>query len=195
MSKYQAYFNYFNQNFHNLLAHRSYSIRMAIILFMMNKGKVIVETGTLRVLDQWSDGQATLVLGKVTQFYPSKLFSVDIDENAVDASKEATKDIKNVTITKSDSVEYLKKFKQKIDLLYLDSMDCPTEGDATESQAHCFNELKAAEKNIHDKTVIVIDDAKWPNGGKAKLAREYLLSKGWEIIPFEYQDLFIFVGK
>lgn len=109
----------------------------------------------------------------------------------------------------------------KTDLLYLDSFDYPygilldayggkqdldkainilwskTEeelvskfgNDIKECQEHCLKEIQAAPLNI--STIVLIDDASLPGGGKARLAKEWLASNGWVCILDLYQTLWI----
>ena len=59
------------------------------------------------------------------------------------------------------------------------------------SQAHCLRELIAAEPHLHDKSIVLIDDNTLPGGGKGRLAREHLLSRGWTILFDYHQSLWI----
>lgn len=185
----------YDPHFHTQLTHRSYSIRFALILFMYNKGKTIIETGTTRYADHFGDGQFAKIVGELAKYYDCSISSVDIELANVNFATNYLSSYANVKVVLDDSVHFLQHNEDKIDLLYLDSLDCPTIDDAKISQTHNLNELKAAEKNLHEKSIIMIDDAKLPSGGKAQLTNEYLLDKGWFSIPFEYQNVYIKINE
>ena len=59
------------------------------------------------------------------------------------------------------------------------------------SQEHCLKELQAAEPCLSKHSIILIDDNTLPGGGKGRLARQYLLDKGWVIVFDYHQSLWI----
>ena len=91
---------------------------------------IIVETGCLRVKDNFLDGQSTLLFDKYTQFRNnnSKVYTVDINPENIEVCKKTVSD--KVEITTEDSVKYINNFsknflksKNQLSLLYLDSYD------------------------------------------------------------------------
>jgi len=58
-------------------------------------------------------------------------------------------------------------------------------------QAHCLAELQAAWPQVHDGTVILIDDNNFPGGGKSRLAKCYLADHGWQCVLDFQQTLWI----
>ena len=91
---------------------------------------IIVETGCLREIDNFLDGQSTLLFDKYTlsRGNNSKVYTVDINPKSTKICKEAVS--KNVEITTGDSVRYLNdlssnflKNKTKVSMFYLDSFD------------------------------------------------------------------------
>lgn len=46
------------------------------------------------------------------------------------------------------------------------------------SKTHHLNEFMAIENQLHDKTIVLIDDCDLPNGGKGKLVVDYMLKNG-----------------
>lgn len=58
-----------------------------------------------------------------------------------------------------------------------------------ESQQHCRDELLAALPALHDRSIVLIDDADLPGGGKPRLAREFLIAAGWTCVLDAYQTL------
>lgn len=59
------------------------------------------------------------------------------------------------------------------------------------SQQHCQREIQAALPNLHQHSVVLIDDAALPGGGKPRLAREVLTAAGWECLLDSYQTLWV----
>ena len=68
---------------------------------------IIVETGCLRVKDNFLDGQSTLLFDKYTlsRGEKSKVYTVDINPNSTKVCRQAVSN--NVEITTDDSVHYL----------------------------------------------------------------------------------------
>ena len=58
-------------------------------------------------------------------------------------------------------------------------------------QEHCLKELEAALPNLHKKSIVLIDDNNLAGGGKPRLAREWLLDNGWELLIDYQQTLWI----
>lgn len=174
------------------------SFKVALNLFHQRGGTNIVETGTIRALnDAAGGGNSTLILGDYAQTYDKKFWTVDILPEAIALSREVCQGFdKNTQFITSDSLKFLKEFPEKIDLLYLDSMDCP-EYDAADSpnliasQQHQLNELKAAWDKLTDKSVVLLDDNNFENGGKCKLSIQFLLEKGWICLWSDKQVLWI----
>ena len=126
---------------------------------------IIVETGCLRVKDNFLDGQSTLLFDKYTlsRGEKSKVYTVDISQNSTKACRQVVSD--NVEITTSDSVGYLhnltKKFltdKIKASMFYLDSFDVDWKYPYP-SAAHHLKELTAINKILHRETLVVVDDS------------------------------------
>jgi len=177
---------------------RYFSTKIALNLFHFRKGMNIVETGTIRMADDMAGGgYSTLLFGDYAQHYEKKFWTVDILPEAIELSKKETEGFnKNTNFVTSDSIQFLKEFPEKIDLLYLDSMDCP-ENDEVDSpkliasQEHQLNEIKAAWDKLHDGSVILLDDNNFTNGGKCKLSVEFLLANGWTPLMADKQVLLI----
>ena len=177
---------------------RYFTTKIALNLFHFRKGTNIVETGTIRMLDDMAGGgYSTLIYGDYAQHYDKKFWTVDILPEAIELSKKETEGFnKNTNFVISDSVEFLKNFPEKIDLLYLDSMDCP-EYDEPESpslmasQEHQLNEIKAAWDKLDKNSVILLDDNNFSNGGKCKLSTQFLIDNGWTPLMADKQVLFI----
>ena len=95
-------------------------------LLKERKAKIIIETGTSRkgLKATKGDGAATIVFGKWAKENNAVMHSVDIDLDSVKGSQEEV-NLQNldgvVSVHHSDSLEFLKNFKQPVDFLYLDS--------------------------------------------------------------------------
>lgn len=167
-----------------------FTFKTALNLLLQRNGKLIVETGTMRLHDD-PGGGSTLLFGAFCARYGMRLITVDINPLNLKVAMDETKEFSYcTTYVHSDSVEFLKKyakdvqyfgkyvggmFNERIDLLYLDSLDCPVEGDATEAQVHNLNEFKAAEPKMPIGSLLLMDDNNFPNGGKPKLTKAFLV--------------------
>ena len=157
------------------------------------KNPVIVETGTTRLAHKQSgDGHATRIFDAYINYYDGEVYSVDIDEKACNCAKSFVSEKSNIIC--SDSVEYLKTFKKKIDLLYLDSFDFDKKNPEP-SMKHHLKELMEALKNLKPGSVIVIDDNNIGknNKGKGYYVKEYLLKQNAKILFDKYQLGLIYV--
>jgi SAM-dependent methyltransferase len=163
-----------------------YTFKTALNLFLQNNGKLIVETGTQRMIDD-PGGCSTTLFGAFCKRYNKRLITVDNNPKNIEVSKEATKEFRDhIEYVLSDSVDFLMKFNEPIDLLYLDSMDCPLPpADATESQMHQLNELKAAYNKLHPGSIYLGDDNNFSNGGKTRLAKKFLIKSGEWVCIFD----------
>lgn len=59
------------------------------------------------------------------------------------------------------------------------------------SQEHCLEEIKASSLCLHSKSIVLIDDSGLPGGGKARLARQWLLDNDWIVLLDAYQTLWV----
>ena len=126
---------------------------------------IIVETGCLRVKDNFLDGQSTLLFDKYTlsRGEQSKVYTVDINPNSTKVCKQVVSN--NVEITTDDSVHYLNnltsnflKNKTKISMFYLDSFDVDWRY-IYPSAAHHLKELTSIMRLLNNDTLIVVDDS------------------------------------
>lgn len=177
---------------------RYFSMKIALNFLHQRGGSNIVETGTIRARDDAGGaGNSTLLFGDYAQHYGKKFWTCDILPEAIALSREVTEGFNaNTEFVTGDSLLFLKTFPEQIDLLYLDSMDCPIEDDPNDpilqaSQLHQLNELKAAWDKLHDKSIVLLDDNGWTNGGKCKLTKQFLVEKGWTCVLDDYQSLWI----
>lgn len=173
---------------------RYYTFKTALALFLQRNGRNIVETGCIKEANDWSTGMSTFIFGEFCFEYDRMLYTVDKNSKALEMAKQCTSDFaKNIIFNLGDSVAFLKKFDKPIDLLYLDSLDCPTneDEDAVFSQKHALNELLAAYPKLGTHSVILIDDNDWKHGGKSRLVKRYLAENDWHCVMDERQSLWI----
>ena len=185
---------------------------MLFALEWAGEDATIMETGCVRSTDGWlGDGMSTVVFAEWTRDHGGDLWSVDNDPAHV---ATATMLAPRARVVLGDSVAFLRVFDGLIDLLYLDSLDYPhgalldLHGEALSgmsedeivrlhgdlvlpSQEHCAAELVAAMPRLHRQSVVLIDDAALPGGGKARLARGVLLDAGWRCAMDAYQTAWV----
>jgi len=168
-----------------------FTFKAALNLFLQNNGQIIVETGTQRVKDD-PGGSSTTLFGAFCKRYGKKLFTVDNNPLHMKISIDCTREFKDyITYVLKDSVKFLREFNQKIDLLYLDSLDCPPPpADATEAQLYNLSELKAAYDRLGKGSILLIDDNNFTNGGKSRFSKAFLLeTMQWRCILDHGQTL------
>jgi len=155
------------------------TLKIALNLLLQNNGKTIVETGTQRLIDD-PGGCSTLLFGAFCQKYNKKLITVDNNPEHMKTSKKATKEYAQfISYVLDDSVKFLTEFDRSIDLLYLDSLDCPLPpAKATEAQEHNLRELQAAYDKLQKGAILLIDDNNFENGGKTRLSKKFLIEMG-----------------
>ncbi len=172
---------------------RYYTFLRAMDLMDQRAAKVLVETGTARcgLKDAKGDGASTVVFGQWAQKHDTILYSVDIDPQSIQNAAADLGDCRDhVKLVLGDSVEFLARFKEPIDFLYLDSYDYD-EQDPEPSQEHHLKEVLAVMPRLHDKSIILIDDCKLKGGGNGKLVIAYLLQHGWKVDRNAYQVLLV----
>lgn len=177
---------------------RKVTFAKTLSLLSERDAKTIVETGTSRkgLTNTRGDGAGTFVFGKWAKENNAKLFSVDINSDAV---KECKVEVKNqelqdtITVVLDDSINYLDTFKERVDFLYLDSYDyCRVDTTIQKkSQEHHLKEFKMIEEQLHKDSIVLIDDCGLPGGGKGKTVVPYMEDKGWKVLIDAYQILLV----
>ncbi|MEO9894687.1 class I SAM-dependent methyltransferase [Aurantibacter sp.] len=176
---------------------RRVTFRKVLDLLEKTNAKMIVETGTSRagLKGAKGDGAATIVFGKWAKENGAFMHSVDISEDSVKGSQaevDAQELNNHVTVHLSDSLLFLKNFKEKVDFLYLDSYDYSKDLEVQRlSQEHHLKEFMAIENQLHENTIVLIDDCRLPNGGKGKTVIAYMLKNDWKILIEAYQVLLV----
>jgi hypothetical protein len=149
----------------------------------------IVETGSIRCTNEnskFSDGWSTLNWEYYAKKTNSVVYVVDINQNNLGESKKIVPESEFVKYFLDESVNFLKNFDKKIDLLFLDSYDYSgDEENIKKCHNHSLNELFNAWDKLNQKCFVLIDDVfndSWD--GKGKLSIPYLLENGFELVYF-----------
>lgn len=172
------------------------TLRETLRLLDERGARNLIETGTARggLTKSKGDGASTVVFGLWAKNNGAHMHSVDIDPESIAEAKQAVDELglgEHVTLVTSDSVAFLENYAEPVDFLYLDSYDYHKTDTSIQiaSQEHHLKEIKAIIDKLHDRSFVLIDDCGQPNGGKGKLAIEYLQSKGWVVHMSDYQVL------
>jgi Methyltransferase domain len=187
---------WFDRTYGARLGRRCLTMKAALGLVLQGGGRTIVETGSVRTpegaeVGWFGDGCSTVVFGAVAARYGLHLWTVDADPEATATARRRVGDVEHVTYVTADAPRWLAGFDRPIDLLYLDSLDCPEEGDATEAQAHQRRELLAALPRLTRQGVVLLDDNAFANGGKTRLAKASLARAGWRCLLDDAQSLWL----
>ena len=168
------------------------SFKETIKLCLERGFKTIVETGTARGEMKfffirnynWKDGMSTIIFAEYAHNIDGLLHTCDISQNNIKNAKSFTKKFnKNVKFYIDDSINFLKNFKSKIDLLYLDSFDGH---DVQRASKHQLEEAKSSIDKLHDKSLILLDD----KGAKTIYSLKYFQQKGFKrIFETDFQVL------
>lgn len=189
--------DWFTTKYKDKSSHRFFTFKSALGLLSQQGGKNIVETGTTRQVDDWGGGMSTVLFGDFAKHYDCRVWTCDIEPEAMDVCQKVTEEFKDyISYQIADSLFFLEHFKENIDLLYLDSMDCPEyDSPGTErlekSQKHQLKELILALPKLNKGGVVLLDDNWFSNGGKCKLSKEFLEVNGWTCILDFQQSLWI----
>jgi len=172
------------------IADRDISVSYAFDCIASREAPLIVETGCIRGADDWGAGCFGYVAAVWLSLHGSgRLISVDNDASRLATANRLLKGFTaHVELIRDDSVRWLATNSQKIDLLYLDSLDVENPMHAE----HCLAEVQAAVQSLADESLILIDDTPWSRGGwvgKGRLAVPWLTDHGWTIGAAGYQVL------
>ena len=163
--------------------------------FELLKGENIVETGCIRLPNDWGAGMSTYLFGEYAKNFGGRVWTVDISQQNMDVCCEVTKEFsKYISYNVADSILFLSQFYEPIDFLYLDSVDCPlacspNDPELLHAQNHQLNEITVAMPKLNQEAVVLLDDNGFTHGGKTKLTKVYLKSEGWKEILGGQQSL------
>ena len=173
----------FIEKYNNPKNVRFESFYESLLISYERKHKIIVETGTSRGKRKyfffnkpnWKDGMSTLIFADYAKNINGKLYSCDLDSFSISSAKKFTKSFSDYVIfINCDSLLFLKNFNQKIDFLYLDSLDGQFEG----ASKHQLKEVEIALAKLNKNALILLDD----KGVKTKLSINYLLENSYKIV-------------
>ena len=173
----------FLKKFKNIKNIRFKSFEKTLSLSFERNLKTIVETGTARGKIKfffikkfnWKDGMSTLLFSEYAKYKNGHLYTCDIEKkNVKNAEFFCKKNKKYCSFYTDDSLNFLRNFEQKIEFLYLDSMDGQFKG----ASEHQLKEFKTAEDKLAKNCLVLLDD----KGSKTNLSIDYMLSKKFKII-------------
>lgn len=159
-------------------------IKKTIEIFKERGGKSIVEIGSMvqPMTHPIDDGHCNHCLcGHSTLFWAStqaEVYTVDVDANRTQITRDACKDYPKVTALTQDGIEFLKNFDKPIDLLFLDAWDVSTPYYA---ERH-LDAYTAAKHILHENSLILIDDTDIADKGKGRLVIPEALKDGYKIV-------------
>ena len=177
----------FNQKYYPYLQQRSNTFKVMFeYLDSLSKDKyLIVETGTTRTVNNFGDGNSTIMFDEYCQITTGTTHTVDLSPEACKVARENTSN--NTIVVLNDSVKFLHEFPnpEDIDLLYLVSYDLAW-NNPHPSAMHHIKELTAIYSKLNPNCLIVVDDN--ANGkGKGQYVAEFLNEVGAELLFDEYQ--------
>ena len=185
------YFNKYKEQLDYTFRRRYTTMRRALELLRKNHPghPVIVEIGTLRDSTK-GGGHSTYKFGEYCAQFGGELHTVDISPEAIEYSKEATAEFQPwINYHVSDSTEFLRNFDAEINLLYLDGYDSTPGNERAASQKQ-LEEIEAALRKLSERCVVLLDETKLPEGGKAGKSSGFLLHQGFELAEDGYQQVF-----
>jgi hypothetical protein len=172
---------------------RYWTFQVALNLLHQRFDKpIILETGCQREPNDIGAGMSTSIFAEYIHRYGGTLVTVDNRSDHLERAQGFVSVFPeiNAHFILSDSVDFLKKYNDRCDLLYLDSLDYPIVPNKIEedaAQLHNLNEFCAIEPVLSDKVLVLLDDNLMPGGGKPRLLKEYLLSRDW-LCVLDYQQ-------
>jgi predicted O-methyltransferase YrrM len=192
MDTFLEYDSWFDLQFRRKLSSRYSTFRAALNLLYQLPSHRIVETGTIRRVRDYSAGYSTHIFGQFVKRYGGKITTIDIDPAHMNVCKSVTADFaERIEYVVDDSLQALALLDEKIDLIYLDSLDTPGKGNASSAQLHNLKEFKIVEPLLHEKSIVLLDDNDFTNGGKSRMTKHYLQEKGWRVLLNMKQSLWI----
>lgn len=179
----------FMTNFYPFLDRRKDSFKYMVDYLDKVESPVIVETGTVRLLDDWGAGYSTVIWDHILGQRGGSAWSLDISEEFINFSRNLTTRVNYVLGDSVQSLDLLSNTIPDIDLLYLDSFDV----DFTNmhpSAMHHIKELICIWHKVKPGGLIVVDDNM--NGvGKGTYVADFLRNLGCPVAFDSYQIGFI----
>jgi len=163
------------------IAQRSEPFRLIFSLLeeKNKKSYSIIETGVIRNIGNWNDGQSSLLFQEFLKLHSGSIKSVDISIDACNIAKSFLNSNYSEIIC-DDSVKFLSTVNiESVDLFFLDSYDVVFKND-NNSATHHLKEFMTIESRLSKGTIIAIDDNTYFNNnrsGKGRKIFEYLQEK------------------
>jgi hypothetical protein len=165
----------------------------AIFAALPRRDPVIIETGCMRIPDNWEgDGQSSFMFDAFARATGGLFFSVDITPEAVDTARRACSSAAQLIL--NDSVAALDALARALpprraSLLYLDSFDVNV-ANPLPSAIHHALELAAARPLIGPGTVVAVDDyGLGTEGGKGMILDMFFSAIRAEVLYAGYQKV------
>lgn len=136
----------------------------------------IIETGSARKLNQWSDGQSTFMWDLFLDINGGAAYSLDINPEAQAMAEANTRHMRYIL---GDSVISLHNLNDvfNADLIYLDSYDLDQKN-PMDSALHHLMELTAIFSKLKPGCMIAVDDCISDTCGKHMLVKKFMDSIG-----------------
>jgi len=160
-------------------------IKKALDIFKARKGKTIVEIGSMRdpVPHPVDNGSCkNCIQGHSTMWWAltgMDVYTVDINPENTNIVNTICKNFKHVHAITQDGIAFLKEFKQPIDLLFLDAWDADEGTPFAEKHLEAY---MAAKPNLHNQSLILIDDTDLKDCGKGRLVIPQAIQDGYKVI-------------
>jgi predicted O-methyltransferase YrrM len=140
----------------------------AAIAELLPEGCRIIETGTVRQIDNWEgDGQSTIVWNTLATNLGGTVTTIDI--NPIGAELVAELELQATTAIVGNSLDVIPTLTGHADLLYLDSFDVDFENPLP-AAAHHLSELMAALNLLAPGSLVAVDDNQDEQGKGSEVA-------------------------
>ena len=140
----------------------------AAIAELLPEGCHIIETGTVRHIDNWEgDGQSTIVWDTLATNLGGTVTTIDI--NPIGAELVAELELQATTAIVGNSLDVIPTLTGHADLLYLDSFDVDFENPLP-AAAHHLSELMAALNLLAPGSLVAVDDNEDDQGKGSEVA-------------------------
>ena len=169
-----SFLKIYDEEYASKMAQRTDTFRKVFELLeaQNRKSYTIVETGTLRVKDNFAgDGCSTLLFDRFVNHHDGVVYSIDKSKKACELSRSL---VSNKTmVMNKDSLNFLRNLFIPIDCLYLDSYDIDFR-EPHPSALHHLMELCMVFKLLKSGTLVVVDDNQSETSGKGMYVAEFM---------------------
>jgi hypothetical protein len=113
-----------------------------------------------------------------------RVYCVDVSHRAIELTQRMVGESTTVSFHVCDGFEFVSKFDEPIDLLYVDGPN-PSEF------GQLFAESLVQNAPMRNESVILIDDCDFADNGKGKLAIPAAIAMGFELVELGRQALLV----